>query len=117
MLRVRVPNVVGVVGVVGVAGVAGAFAALAVSVGLTLASGLAVAGCRDDLCVRTLYAVCPCDDPLQPTLDQCIAQYDVVSCAPVDAAVVDPCQLAPCCRGPRDAARPFDLGPSSSDGL
>lgn len=65
---------------------------------------LAPAACRDDLCVQTRKAVCPCHDPLYPDVDSCLATVDVVGCGPVDAAV-DPCTINPCCANrPADAA-------------
>ena len=81
----------------------------AASLMLAIFVGLA-AGCRDELCVKTVTATCRCQDPLMPNLDSCQASADVVSCSP--SATVDPCIVNPCCRlaptddgGARDAGR------------
>ncbi len=71
---------------------------------------LVSAGCRGELCVKTVTAVCRCQDPLMPNLETCQASADIVSCSP--SAWVDPCVASPCCRllptddgGARDGGR------------
>jgi hypothetical protein len=65
---------------------------------------LAVAGCREgELCIRTISAVCTCDDPLLPDVKTCVAYADTATCR--GDAGIDPCEVEPCCLAPVDGGR------------